>query len=105
MSRFGAAMNRAEKSLFLHKGDEAIYTSVATGVPVETLAIVYTEVNPVPGGFDSTVTSLETHIALPANDVKKAKRGDKITVGGKKYTVDDYATFGNTKGKVRLVVK
>lgn len=109
MSRFSSSLQRVSKSVFTFKGDPATYTPKGTGVPIKTTAIVYREVEVFPGGFDSSATGKQIHVAVPSADVSKAKKGDKILVetdqGVERFTVDDYATFGNTHGKTRLVVK
>lgn len=108
MSRFNQSLKRVADSVFEFKGDPATYTPKKTGVPIKTVAIVYRDVDTFPGGFDSSVTGKETHVALPSADINQAKKGDFIVVetekGLERFTVDDYATFGNTHGKTRLVV-
>jgi hypothetical protein len=105
MSIMSEAFAAAEESLFELKGDDATYKP-ASGFPFKTRAILYENVEVLPAGFDATVTATETHIGLPVSDFKTApKKHDVIVINGVNYKVDDWANFGNTHGKYRVVVR
>lgn len=98
------ASKKMATKLFSHLGDPATYTPKDSGMPINTTAIIHTDVNAA-GGFESVITITETHVSLPKVDVAKPRKGDKIAVNGERYFVEDLAPAGNTGEMVRVIVK
>ena len=78
---------RVTDDLFRHMGRRAFYTP-KSGQLFNCLAVIFRGTDLHPQGFESQVLDAKTVIHLQVSAVGRPKQGDKISVAGQHFTVD-----------------
>lgn len=73
------------------------------GDPVSTVLMIDREVNRFPGVFDSAVPDNQLEVVLRYDHIRKARKGDRITVGDETFTVE--SVVENDRFGIRVAVK
>lgn len=87
MNATAPAFATMHRRLFDAYGEPATYASAAGGESVETTAVVEHTREMVDDGYGATVSVAVTRISLPSG-VVTPRKGDKVTVGVRQYTIE-----------------
>ncbi|MEJ1365623.1 MAG: hypothetical protein RPU42_11150 [Candidatus Sedimenticola sp. (ex Thyasira tokunagai)] len=90
---------------FSKLGEIGVYTSKKTGIPKKVSVIRHDDVEVYPGGFESSVSELQTQLDFLRKEVSNPKSGDVIKLGPDEFTIDDILPGSTSPDVVKVVVK